>query len=158
MRLPWRAARVAERDDDATQHTGARHAERIPMTPEGEVVEAETTALVPTERRELMRAPDVVLAEAQRAARALKDVIDKKPHKVIMGGEAYLQFEDWQTVGRFYGITAKEDGDPEFVEFAGVKGFKASAVALDAQGEVRSRATAYCLSDEEKWSARPSYK
>src|SRR3970282_2927444 len=60
-------------------------------------------------------APEVVLVEAQRAAEALRDVITRKPHKVIMNGEQYLEFEDWQTVGRFYGITCGGLGDPEDV-------------------------------------------
>ena len=105
----------------------------------------------------MAHAPDIVLGEAAKAATALKDVLSRKPKKVMMNGEQYMEFEDWQTLGRFYGITAKEDGDPEFVTFGEVQGFKASAVALDAQGKVVSRATSYCLSDEEKWGSRPKY-
>lgn len=100
--------------------------------------------------------PDVVLGAARTAAKALQNVIDQKPKKVMMGGEQYLEFEDWQTLGRFYGITAKEDGDAEFVDLAGIQGFKANAVAL-FKGQVLSRATAYCLNDEDKWSARTKY-
>jgi hypothetical protein len=108
--------------------------------------------------RVLMQNPPIeVLREAASAATALKDVISKKPKPVIMNGEQYLEFEDWQTLGRFYGITAKEDGDPAFVEFGDVRGFKASAVALDRDGNEISRATAYCLSDEEKWGERTKY-
>ena len=102
--------------------------------------------------------PDVVLAEAKRAAQALRDVIAQKAKPVIMNGEQYLEFEDWQTVGRFYGITAREDGDPEFVNLDGVKGFKASAVAVNGSGRIVGRATAYCLNDEEKWRGRPKYE
>jgi hypothetical protein len=106
----------------------------------------------------LDRDPEVVLQEAARAAAALKRVLDSKSDKIVMNGQQYLEFEDWQTLGRFYGLTAKEDGDPELVELPdGVAGFKASAVVLDRAGAVRSRATAFCLSDEEKWSTRPKY-
>lgn len=101
--------------------------------------------------------PAAVLAEAHIAARALADVLASKDKKVMMNGEQYLEFEDWQTLGRFYGITAKEDGDPEFVDLAGVLGFKVSAVAIDSNDRVLSRATAYCLNDEEKWSTRAKY-
>jgi len=102
--------------------------------------------------------PTVVLAEAQRAAKALQGIIAAKPRKVMMNGEQYLEFEDWQTVGRFYGITAREDGDPEYVSLGGVQGFKASAVAIDRTGRVIGRATAYCLNDEEKWRGRTKYE
>lgn len=102
-------------------------------------------------------APSAVLAEAQRAAGALRDVIARKPRPVIMNGEQYLEFEDWQTLGRFYGITAQVDGDPEYVTFGAAHGFKASAVALH-RGAVISRASALCLDDEEKWGSRPKYE
>jgi hypothetical protein len=102
-------------------------------------------------------APKLVLAEAHLAARALQDVIATKSHKVMMNGQQYLEFEDWQLIGRFYGITAGEVGEPEFVEFGPVRGFKVSSVALWHGREI-SRATAFCLSDEEKWSTRPKYE
>jgi hypothetical protein len=102
-------------------------------------------------------APAAVLAEAQRAAGALRDVIARKPRPVIMGGEQYLEFEDWQTLGRFYGITARVVGDPEFVTFGAARGFRASAEAVH-RGEVISRASALCLDDEEKWGSRPKYE
>ena len=103
------------------------------------------------------REPDVVLEEAGRAARALKHVLDQKPDKVMMGGSQYLEFEDWQTVARFYGLTAKEDGDPEYIQLGDVAGFKASAVALDRNGDIVSRATALCMRDEEKWNERTTF-
>ena len=118
---------------------------------------AEAIIQVPEASILLEHAPTAVLREAQTAAAALRDVISAKPKKVIMNGEQYLEFEDWQTCGRFYGITAKEDGDPEFVTLGAYQGFKASAVAIDRDGREVSRATAYCLNDEEKWRSRPKY-
>jgi hypothetical protein len=101
-----------------------------------------------------------VLAEAHAAAKALQAVIAGKANPVLMNGEQYLEFEDWQTLGRFFGITAKEDGDVEFVTFPdGTQGFKASAVAVQRGQAIEiTRATAYCLNDEEKWSSRAVYR
>lgn len=101
--------------------------------------------------------PTAVLGEAKAAAVALQGVIQGKPKPVIMNGEQYLEFEDWQTLGRFYSITAGEEHEPEFVSLDGVKGFKATAVAL-MHGQVISRATAYCMNDEEKWGSRTKYE
>lgn len=103
-------------------------------------------------------APELVLAEAQKAAAALKKVIQGKPKPVVINGETYLEFEDWQTVGRFYGYTAGAEGAPEFVELGGARGFKATAVAIDQHGVVRSRATAYCMDDEDRWGKAPTYQ
>lgn len=105
----------------------------------------------------IYRAPDVVLAEATTAAKALSTVLAGKKKKVMMNGEQYLEFEDWQTVGRFYGVTAKIVST-NFVDFGGVQGFEARAVAVRADGAEISAAESMCLNDEEKWSARPKYR
>lgn len=104
------------------------------------------------------RPPDVVLAEAKEAAVALKNVLDAKPNKVMMNDEVYLEFEDWQTIGRFYGLTVKVTGTRP-VTFGDVMGFEAEAVVLhNASGQEISRAEGMCLNDEEKWSSRPKYE
>ncbi len=61
-------------------------------------------------------------------------------------------------MGSFYGITAKEDGDAEIVEIGGAIGFKASSVALRFDGAVISRATAYCMNDEQNWKTKPLFQ
>ena len=104
------------------------------------------------------RDPAVVLEEARKAAIAIKSVIDAKPDKVMMNGQTYLEFEDWQTLGRFYGLSVEIEGTKP-VEFGGVHGWEASAVVkMVATGETISRAEAMCLNDEEKWRARPKYE
>lgn len=103
--------------------------------------------------------PETVLAEAVRAARTLKDVLEQKAKPIIMNGKQYLELEDWLTLGRFYGVTPKVEGEPEYVNIGGIVGFKSSAVAISVKdGRVLSRAVAFCLSDEEKWGARPKYE
>lgn len=102
--------------------------------------------------------PVGMIADARRAATELQRIIASKPRPVILNNEQYLEFEDWQMLARFCGITVAEDGDPEYCEFGEARGFKASAIALDARGRTISRATAYCLTDEEKWRDRPRYE
>ncbi len=106
---------------------------------------------------QIARPPEVVIEEARRAAKVLTDVISKKPSPVIMSGEQYLEFEDWQTVARFYGITAKVK-ETEFLDYGGVQGFLAKAVAIRSDGMEISAAEAMCMNDEDKWSARTKYK
>lgn len=117
-------------------------------------------ALIPVEAQELViaRPPEIVLEEARRAAVALKEVIDAKPNPVVFNNEKYLEFEDWQTVGRFYGISPRITGT-KYVEFGEVKGWEATAEAVQvATQNVVSRAESMCLNDEPKWSARPKYE
>jgi hypothetical protein len=105
----------------------------------------------------IVRAPDIVLAEARKAARALKDVIEAKPHKVMFNGEHYLCFEDWQTVGRFYGVTAKVVHTTP-VEFGEVHGFEARAVAVRSDGAEISAAESMCCNDEPNWRSKPMFQ
>ena len=104
------------------------------------------------------RAPAQVLKEAREAAQALRDVVSQKQNPVIFNNEQYLEFEDWQTVARFYGVTARVRGTG-FIKFDDVVGFEAQADAvLISSGMVISAAESMCLNDEEKWSTRPKYE
>ena len=49
----------------------------------------------------LRRDPNVVLAEATKAAKALMAVMAQKPDKVMMNGQQYIENEDWLVIGHF---------------------------------------------------------
>lgn len=119
----------------------------------------ETNKLTVIERQDplaIFRNPEIVLQEAKRAAKALTDVITSKPNKVIFNNVQFLEFEDWQTVARFYGVTVKV-ASTAYVEMGSAKGFESRAVVLRSDGVEISAADSMCLDDEEKWSARPKY-
>lgn len=104
------------------------------------------------------RPPDKVLEEAKIAVNVFKSIIERKPKQVIINDEQYLEYEDWQTLGEFYRVSAvTRDAVP--VEVNGVKGAKARAdlVNIDT-GVVVGGAEAYCMRDEERWSTRPKYE
>jgi hypothetical protein len=106
----------------------------------------------------MARAPELVLEEAARAAQALRQVIEQKPRKVVLNGKTYLQFEDWQTLGRFYGVTAVGRSTSP-VNYGKVQGFESHAEALlVSSNQVISRAEAMCLDDEANWSGKPLYQ
>jgi len=103
------------------------------------------------------RPPETVLAEAKQAADALTRVISLKKDPVKFNGEVYLEFEDWQTCAKFYGVTAKVE-KTAFVQYGNVTGFEATAVAIDRNGVEISRAESLCLNDEENWGMVKKYK
>lgn len=110
----------------------------------------------------LGRAPDLVLEEAHKAAKALTNVIEGKKKKVTFNGQTYLQFEDWQTLGRFYGVTAVSRSTA-YVEYGEgddkAQGFAACADALlVGTNQVISSAEAMCLNDEKNWSSKPLFQ
>jgi hypothetical protein len=136
------------------------------MPANGEFHNEETSlvpvAVPPPDALSIQRAPEIVLEEAQRAAAAIAKVIEAKPRKVQFNGKTYLQFEDWQTLGRFYGVTAVARST-KFVEFGddeyAIRGFEATSDALlVSTGQIISSAEALCLSDESNWSSKPLFQ
>lgn len=105
----------------------------------------------------ISRPPDVVLTEARKAASALGDVIRGKAKPVMFNGEQYLEFEDWQTVGRFYGVAAKVVSTCP-VQFGDVMGFEARAVVVRPDGAEISAADSMCLNDEPNWKQKPLFQ
>lgn len=121
------------------------------MSDQNQLVEA------PQQEVYLVREPEAILQEAKKAAQALISVISQKKDPVKFNGNQYIEFEDWQTVAKFYGITARVK-HTQFIDYGGVKGFEASAEAVRADGFILSSADAMCLNDEENWSVRAKFQ
>ena len=103
------------------------------------------------------REPEEILAQAQKAAVALKKVLDLKPNKVMFNNEQYLEREDWGTAGQFFGCTAKSI-ETRYVEFGNVHGWEAVAVVVDRNMNEIGRAESMCLDDEESWGEVTKYE
>jgi hypothetical protein len=133
------------------------------LTEASEIIEGEMleeTAIVRSVPSDLQvsRAPEIVLEEARKAAKALQDVIESKPKKVVLNGKTYLTFEDWQTVGRFYGVSVGVEST-KYIEFGDVKGFEARAFAVVTSTGVHiSAAEGMCLNDETNWQSKPLFQ
>ena len=118
-----------------------------------------TEAIVPADiPMSLSRPPEIVLEEAQRAAKALAEVISNKKRKVVFQGEQYLEFEDWLTVARFYNVSVRVDRTA-YVEYGESRGFEAHASAiLNSTSQTISAAEALCLDDERNWTGKPLFQ
>jgi len=118
----------------------------------------EEKALVPQAEVGIIGFPSEVIEAASEAAKALKSVLDKKARRVIINKETYLEYEDWQTVGQFYGYGVRTHG-AEPCEIEGVKGAKAFATLIQLKtGLVIGGAEAYCLRDEANWEQKPWFQ
>lgn len=106
---------------------------------------------------QISRAPDKVLEEAHIAAAALARVINGKAKPVRFNGETYLEYEDWTTLSRFYGISARVISSQP-VTFGDVSGWEARAEAVhNASGNIISVADSMCLNDEPNWKSKPQF-
>ncbi len=102
--------------------------------------------------------PRLVIVKAREIEVALKELVSLKPKPVMINGEQYLEFEDWQTLGQFTSYSIRtQDAVP--IEVNGIQGAKARAELIDTRtGLVVGGAEAYCMRDEERWSTRPKYE
>ena len=104
-----------------------------------------------------MQDPDRTIAEATKAATALQQVVARKTDPVMVNGKQYLEFEDWQTLGHFYGVHVRTR-DAEPVTINGIEGARARADVLNASGQIIGGAEAVCLRDEEQWGVKPWFQ
>ena len=106
----------------------------------------------------MARSPQAVLEEAGRAAKALKDVVVNTKASIKLGESEHLKSEGWQTLGHFYGLTARIT-ETRFVQYGSAQGWESVAELVHvASGKVISRAESMCMNDEDKWSARAKYE
>lgn len=96
---------------------------------------------------------------AHTSANLLMDIVAKNNWAKKLGGEkAHLQYEAWQTVGKYYGYTVKTH-NAEYVELAGVAGFKAYATVVNEKTGIEvGAAEAYCMKDEYNWKSKPTFQ
>jgi len=104
------------------------------------------------------RPPAAILAEARVAAQALEEVLKNKKNPVMFNGQQYLEFEDWQTIGKFYGLAVRTE-KAEFFEIEQTSGARASAIVYHAtSGKIMGSAEAWCLRDEPNWRSKPWFQ
>jgi hypothetical protein len=107
----------------------------------------------------LWKTPQIVLEEAQTAAKALMQVIALKNKPVIFNGEQYIEREDWGTVAMFYKCHARTvAGSIKYIQFGDAYGFEAACECVNADGTVLGYAESMCLSDEDNWGDVPVYE
>ena len=129
-----------EKDINKKEETGLVKAEFLPMMVE----------------KLLAQSPKEMIEEGRQKARLLVQIVKQKKKPVIIRGEHFLEFEDWQTLAKFYGLTVKT-GDAVPVEVNGIKGAKAKAT-VNVLGVEIGGAEAYCLYDEKNWEDKPFFQ
>jgi hypothetical protein len=104
----------------------------------------------------LSRKPPEIIEEARSAAIELQKVIASKKKRVVFNGEQYLEFEDWQLLGRFYNMTVQVKATDQ-ISYGNIQGFWARAELVQF-GAIISSAEAMCLNDEPNWSKKPLFQ
>jgi hypothetical protein len=95
--------------------------------------------------------PQAVVASGQKMASLLQGVIAGKKKPVMINGEQYLEFEDWQLLARFNQLSVKVDWTKPVLEKDVILGYEARAVVLARDGREVSSAESMCLRNEKQW-------
>lgn len=102
--------------------------------------------------------PEVEIEFASRCAKALTRIINTKTKKVIINGTQYIEFDDWQTIARFYCLSVGTDWTKPIEKQGKVYGYEAKAVVYNQEGIIIGGAEASCLRDEHNWSLRAEFQ
>ena len=96
---------------------------------------------------------------AHNSAKLLVRIVKQNGWSRKLGGQSeHLQYEAWQTVGKYYGYTVKTSESLP-VEIDGVKGFKAIAKVINENTGIEvGGAEAYCMRDEFNWTKKPMFQ
>lgn len=100
--------------------------------------------------------PGEIIKYGEEAAKTLNQIVRKAGWVVKIAKNDYLQFEAWQTVARFYGLSARTVST-KFVEYGTAKGFEARAEVVDKESKIIGAAESVCLDDEKNWTGKPLY-
>lgn len=110
--------------------------------------------------------PEAQLAFASKAANALMTIVSKKSNPVMIRGKQYLEYGDWQVLGRFYGATVQiewtnplKDDDGKILRDRNTDrafGYEARALVLRGS-ELISSAENMCTRDERRWKDADDY-
>lgn len=101
--------------------------------------------------------PEEVIATARLAAQQLTNIVKTRENKLVVGGKQYLFFEDWQMLGRFYGVSARVISTEEIIKQNKPVGYLAKAAAVH-QGYEVSTAEAECTIKEPNWANKPMFQ
>lgn len=101
--------------------------------------------------------PDMQMDFAIKAANALMRAVSQKKKPVMIRGEQYLEYGDWQVLGRFYGATASVAWSKKLTNEEGkFIGYEARAEVLH-NGVIISAAEAMCMKEERNWKDRDEF-
>jgi hypothetical protein len=106
----------------------------------------ENKELVELKKEQSIEPIDVV-NYGHKAANLLNNIISKQKDKVMINGKQYLQFQDWQTIAKFYNNTVCVEWANPIIVKEIIVGYESKANAIDKDGKILSSAISSCSCD-----------
>src|SRR5574343_754461 len=96
--------------------------------------------------------PQQQVDRGSEMARVLQGVVKKAGLAKRLGNKEYLQYEAWQTIGRFFNCTAQTEWTRQMDD--GI-GWEAKVNIVNGDGRIIASAESMCARDEKSWKDRP---
>ena len=103
--------------------------------------------------------PEQDVEKARQAAKALMSLINSSSSKpLLLGGQRYIGFSDWQTIGQFFHHSVGTESTSPIEQGGKTIGWEAKAVLYNMDGVVVGGAEAACMRDEKNWATKPEFQ
>lgn len=117
----------------------------------------EKSALPVTPEEKIKSARDEMEAAAGMA-KLLKDLVDQAGLAKKFGGQKeHLEYEAWQTIGKWHRYTAATEWTRPIKEDDKIIGWEARVNIIDENGRIIATAENMCMRDEPNWKTKPNY-
>jgi len=102
--------------------------------------------------------PKDILKDASEMAKSLQEVVNQAGLSRNFGGKKnHLEYEAWQTIGRFYNCTPVTEWTKPIKDGDKIIGWEARVNVVNADGQVIASAENMCMRDEKNWANRENY-
>jgi hypothetical protein len=106
----------------------------------------------------ILQSPQEIVDDAAEKAKVLRDVVKQADLAKKFGGKKeHLEFEAWQTIGKFYGCTPVTEWTKPIYEGEKIIGWEARVLVADSEGRTVAAAENMCMRDEPNWKGKPNY-
>lgn len=102
--------------------------------------------------------PQEQVDKASEMAKVLQDVVNQADLAKSFGGKKkHLEFEAWQTIGRFFNCTPVTEWTKPIMEGDKIIGWESRVKVVDGHGRTIAAAENMCMRDEPNWKDKPNY-
>lgn len=120
--------------------------------------ENQELAVKPKQQVGELKDPQREMEFAQKACQVLMEKVKTKKNPVMIHGQQYLEYGDWQTIGRFFALTVGSEDTEEINRDGKLVGYLAKAYVYNREGVKVSSAEAACMRDEKNWGDKPEFQ
>ena len=116
-------------------------------------------SLATVQRGVLGLSPEEAQTNAMEAIKWVRNIIEKRPDKLVVRGKQYIELQDWEFIGLYFGVYSRTESTEYLYENtpSGQRpwGVKAICSTYDRQGNKLSTAIMECTKDEPQFEKKP---